>query len=248
MRIAVVSDVHANLPALEAALCSIDRIGCDLLYSTGDVVAIGPHPAECLERLLNHPRACFVMGNHDALFAEGIPSVVPPGFSRSELAHHQWVSSVLDPSLRALVRSWPYLKLENIHGLRVAFTHYGRDATGKGFLPIVESSAENLDALFPGLEADLVFFGHDHNASDVIGEQRCYINPGSVGCHAEPVARFALLEVSRSGEYEVTRHAVGYDDSSLLRDMRTRKVPARDFLWRAFFGGRKPGFCPPPAA
>src|SRR5690606_7205081 len=90
MKIVVITDVHANLPALEAALDSIQRRGYDLLVHTGDAIGIGPFPAECIERLLSLPRALFVMGNHDALFAHGIPSPRPQGVSDGEVLHQRW--------------------------------------------------------------------------------------------------------------------------------------------------------------
>lgn len=55
MKIAVFTGVHANLPALEAALTAIDQPGCDCIVHTGDAIAIGPHPAECLDKLLALP-------------------------------------------------------------------------------------------------------------------------------------------------------------------------------------------------
>jgi predicted phosphodiesterase len=73
MRIAVFTDVHGNLPALEAALAAIERARCDAIYHTGDAIGIGPYPAECLDRLLHAPRVYCVMGNHDAWFAYGLP-------------------------------------------------------------------------------------------------------------------------------------------------------------------------------
>ncbi len=55
MKIAVLTDVHGNLPALQAALRGIRREGCDAIFHTGDSIGIGPYPAECLELLLNTP-------------------------------------------------------------------------------------------------------------------------------------------------------------------------------------------------
>jgi putative phosphoesterase len=65
MRIAVLSDVHGNLPALEAVLAEVEDEGFDLVVSGGDVVA-GPMPRECLERLAAlGDRIRWVMGNAD---------------------------------------------------------------------------------------------------------------------------------------------------------------------------------------
>ena len=59
MKIAVLTDAHGNLPALEAALAAIRVMGCDVVYHTGDAVGIGPYPAECVERLLSAGVHCL---------------------------------------------------------------------------------------------------------------------------------------------------------------------------------------------
>lgn len=78
MRLVVLTDLHGNLPALEAALTEIDRDGYDLLAHTGDAVGIGPFPAECLDRLLGLKNALLLTGNHDAWFASGLPDLSEP--------------------------------------------------------------------------------------------------------------------------------------------------------------------------
>ena len=73
MRIAVLTDVHGNWPALRAALEAINRIGVDGVYHTGDAIGIGPFPRECLEALLERPDARCLMGNHcPAAFERGV--------------------------------------------------------------------------------------------------------------------------------------------------------------------------------
>ena len=102
-RVAVCTDAHANLPALRAALTAIDRLGVDAIYHTGDLIGIGPYPAECLDLLLRRADARCLMGNHDAWFAFGLPAPRPPWMSEGEWEHQQWVHAQLDASLRATV-------------------------------------------------------------------------------------------------------------------------------------------------
>lgn len=65
MRMVVLTDVHANLPALRAALQAIRAAVYDAIFHTGDAIGIGPFPAETLDLLLTTPRLHGVMGNHD---------------------------------------------------------------------------------------------------------------------------------------------------------------------------------------
>ena len=71
MKIAAFSDVHGNLPALEAALAAIQAEGCEVIVHCGDAFVGGPHPEACLDRLLATPNLYLLMGNHDAWFADG---------------------------------------------------------------------------------------------------------------------------------------------------------------------------------
>jgi predicted phosphodiesterase len=64
MRIAVISDIHSNLPALEAVLADVDGEGPDEIWCLGDIVGYGPHPNECVD--LTRERATLSLcGNHD---------------------------------------------------------------------------------------------------------------------------------------------------------------------------------------
>jgi len=236
-KIAIFTDVHANWPALEAALQAIAPLNCDYLVHVGDAISIGPYPAETLEPLLQTPNLRLVMGNHDAVFAFGIPRPRPAWMSEGELAHEQWVHTQLRPEWQSQVAQWLFVLTETFAGVMVTFLHYALDETGRDFAPIVKNpDVAALDILFAPYPGDLIFYGHTHQLSDLTGQRR-YVNPGSLGCHTEAVARFVILEC-HEGQYHLTHHAVPYDDAPLAAAFHERNVPDREFIWKAFFGGR----------
>ena len=233
MKIAVLTDAHGNLPALQVALRAIRREGTDAIFHTGDAIGIGPFPAECLELLLSTPRMNLIRGNHDSYFSTGLPERMSDG----ELKHQQWVHSCLDPSLRSTVREWPYLIQGVYEGVRISFLHYGLTESQIDFTSIIRNPRPiDLDKVFADIKSDLVFYGHDHSPSDLVGTAR-YVNPGSLGCHAEPIARFAILECENRS-YELKMRQVPYDDSALFQQFERHDVPDRHFIYKAFFGGR----------
>ncbi len=234
MKVAILTDVHANLPALEAALSAIEHERCDAIYHTGDAIGIGPFPAECLDRLLATPRMHLIMGNHDAWFASGLPRPQPSWMSDGEVAHQTWVHAQLDPGLRAVVARWPYVIHEEWEEVRVTLLHYALDDTGQDFTAIVrDPTPADLDRMFAAHRSELVFYGHHIPASDLHGRAR-YVNPGSLGCFDKPVARFAILQCT-AGAYTLQHHAVPYDDTSLFEELERRQVPEREFISRVFF-------------
>jgi predicted phosphodiesterase len=224
--------MHANLPALRAALQDIGEQGCDVIYHLGDAIGIGPYPAECLEVLLNSPGTRCLLGNHDAWFAFGFPD--PWLYDPRELIHQRWVHRQLNPALQATVATWPVGAEESPDGVAVALFHYAPTVSPGTFAPIlVDPSPEDLDRLFAPLPAELVFYGHHHPCSDLTGRAR-YVNPGSLGCHTAPLARYIVLETWPDGRYTLEHRAVPYDAVPLLAEMERREALSRDFLRRAF--------------
>lgn len=237
MRLIVISDVHANLPALRAIYSAILSEGYDLAIHTGDVLAIGPYPAECLDLLLNMPRTRLVMGNHDAYFAFGIPQPLPPYMSAGEYQHQLWTHLQVDPQLRIVLAEWPYVIEQEFEGISTTFLHYELNETGDDFMRVIpDPAASDLDRLFYHYQSQLLFFGHDHCTSDLQGRMR-YTNPGSVGCSAQAVARYVMADFSK-GSLTIEHRQVPYDDAELYREFEKRQVPEREFIYQTFLGGR----------
>ena len=237
------SDAHANLPALTAALAALDAEQCDFVVHTGDAIGIGPHPAECLDLLLGRG-VQMVMGNHDSYFAFGLADWP---YSAGELAHQKWVHEQIDPSLRAVVAAWPWEIRTAVEGHNVVFTHYGRrqgtfahptygtsiaELDSRWAPPGINTTIADLDAMFSESAADVVFFGHDHQSLDGVASRR-YVNPGSLGCGTTAEAGAAVAEAEPDG-ISIRRLSVEYDDRSVFEDLESREVPERDLIRRLF--------------
>lgn len=237
MRIAVFTDAHANLTALEAALDEIERQNCDLIVHTGDAIAIGPNPCETLDLLLDTPRVECLVGNHEALFLHGLPDPLPEWISAGEAAHQRWTHEQLGAVRREQLRTWAMTLDRRFAEVDVHFAHYGIDDETGRFVPFPELvSGGAMDRVFAGVGAELVFFGHQHEAAAARGRAH-YVNPGALGCHRRAEARFCVVEFD-GREACVTRHAVPYDDRPLIRAFIEQEVPERSFIDRTFFGGR----------
>jgi putative phosphoesterase len=242
IKIAFFTDAHANLPATQAALQALQAEGYDVLYHLGDAIAIGPYPRETLERLLETPRIRFIRGNHDDRFLRGIPDPPPPYMAPGEVTHQRWTHEQLDPACKAVIARWPWRDVRSYEGVRIGFQHYAfaKNGEGKeGFAAAIRApTAEDMDHVFDVQGAALICYGHHHSASDVTGQAR-YLNPGSLGCSGQPVARYAVL-CCEDNAYTIAYRQVPYDDSALFEAFEAREVPERAFIYRAFMGRRFP--------
>ena len=236
-KIVVITDIHANLPALEAVLKTIKAEGYDALIQTGDVIGIGPYPLECLDLILSAPRTENIKGNHEVYFVKGLLDSQLGNMSPSEVQHHRWTHTCLTKEHKSMIANWPFfIKLE-FEGVRVAFMHSGLGESGDNIQGIPRNAnGVDLDRLFASYSADLVFYGHRHEEFDVQGQAR-YVNPGSLGCNHIATARYCTVEFNH-GHYQVNHRFVAYDDAGLLNTFEERQVPDRNFIYRAFFGGR----------
>lgn len=231
MKVAVIADIHANLPALEAVLKRISELECNQVFSIGDAVAIGPFPQETLDVLWAN-QVELLMGNHEEALLQLIPSdqrnVVSPG----EAVHERWVRQQVQEGHITRLKHIPYERILSTLGITVRLLHYAYDEQGilREMTPL---NAQSLGVLF-GSDDDLVCFGHTHKELDVVSRTR-YVNPGAAGCSTDGTARFATVEIEE-GSLRVTSHKVRYSVEKTLRAMDDRKVPDRHFIKKVFFG------------
>lgn len=206
MRVAVVSDVHANLHALEAVLADIDRERVDAVWSLGDVVGYGPQPNRCCELVAAHADVSLC-GNHD-LGALGLLSL--DDFSPEAAAAARWTSEVLSADAREYLQSLepkaetPQAAL--VHGSpRDPVWEYvltpdaalaALDEAGRSLLLVGHSHVALALQLGDDLEGGLAPDGAQVELDE--GTRRL-LNPGSVGQprDADPRAAWLLLDFER---------------------------------------------------
>ena len=231
MRVAVVSDIHANLHAFEAVLADIERESPDELWCLGDVVGYGPRPNECCA--LVRARADVVLcGNHDLAV---IGSLDLAEFSGDAATAARWTSGVLDGEHRAwLAGLEPVATREHAE----LFHASPRDPVWDYVL----SEQVALQSLLL-TQAPVVLVGHSHVAlavatadDDVVGglapggteielaERRWLLNPGSVGQPRDGDAKAAWLLVDFDSDRAGFRR-VAYDVDATQAEIRAAGLP-----------------------
>jgi diadenosine tetraphosphatase ApaH/serine/threonine PP2A family protein phosphatase len=238
MRVATISDIHANLPALEAVLEAIERAEVDEIWCLGDVIGYGAEPDQCTELVLERCSPCLV-GNHD-LAVLGILDV--SAFSEAAAEAVEWTrANVAEGTLARLRELEPLGEREGI-GL---FHASPRDPIWEYVL-----SVEQADNCFEAQASRIALIGHSHVSlffvrpvsAELGGETRgaqssddtlldlatgtWLINPGSVGQPRDGDPRAAWLELDTVAQ-TARFHRVDYDVERAAKSITAAGLPRR---------------------
>ncbi len=216
MRVAVLADIHGNLPALDAVLSDVAAAGVDAIVLNGDL-ADGPMPAATLDRLTGlGDRAIWVRGNSDRSLAEAFDGVFQPtGLAANAPAeYYAWCAARITRAQRDRLATLPLTVTLDVDGLGpVAFCH-GTPRDDNEFI-CVDSAIEHYRMAFAGLAEPTVVIGHTHMPFDRLADTRRVINPGSVGMpYGHTGASWALLGpdvVLRRTEYDAEAAAAALE-------------------------------------
>ena len=189
MRVAVLSDIHGNLPALEAVLEQVARETPDLVVVCGDV-ASGPLPVETLTVLMALPDVRFLHGNADRSLVAGFDGSAKPRLAGPAA---DWCAAQLSKEHRDFLASFPAEVRLEIDGLgRVLFCH--GSPRGDEEMMTAATPEDRLREFTAGSETDVIVCGHTHMQFDRTVDGVRIVNPGSVGMpYGEPGAYWALL-------------------------------------------------------
>lgn len=195
MRVAVLADIHGNLPALEAVLRDVEDCGADVIVLDGDL-ADGPMPAATLDRLAAlGERAIWLRGNTDRGLVEAFDGVFKPSGLAANPPddYFSWCAAHIGPEHRDQLADLPFSVTLAVDGLGpVAFCH--ATARDDNEFILVDSPLEHYQAAFADLPEPTVVVGHTHMPFDRLADTRRVINPGSVGLpYGHAGASWALL-------------------------------------------------------
>jgi len=197
MKRAIISDIHANLEALEAVLADIGSQGVDDIYCLGDIVGYGPNPRECIDRVMGF--GLSILGNHDqgALYD-------PEGFSSGAERAIFWTRDQLemdtgDPAQQA--KRWEFLsELPRTHREgRFTFVHGSvRNPLSEYVFPEDVHNFRKLERIFALID-HYAFQGHTH-VPGIFTEDGRFLSPDEVNGRYPLVGAKLMVNVGSVGQ------------------------------------------------
>lgn len=238
MKIAIISDLHANLPALKAVLKDIALFEPDQVYCLGDLTDAAPWHNEVIEqiRMLNIPT---IMGNHDERIAFDHPVHPLSKHSLEEqkarLAAINYTKQNITPDNKAFLAKLPAtLKIE-AEGIRILLVHGSPDSNEEYLYEDAEES--RLSEMFEQQQAEVIISGHTHLSyirylqGSTPQRPRLMINAGAVGRSKEKDRKAAYLQLEVIGaasvpaELKPVIRKVAYPIEETVMGIRSSPIP-----------------------
>ena len=227
MSAAVITDIHANLPALEAVLARIEALGVEQVFCGGDLVGYGPHPNEVC-RLIAETPIPTIYGNYDYAIAReeedcGCAYITPHDRDLGQLSV-DWTLAHTSRESKDFLRGLPFDLHFPVGGTDVHLVH-GSPRKVNEYL--FEDKPARLYERLAAAERDQVLaFGHTHKPWIHEYGGVLFVNCGSVGKpkDGDQRAAFALL-LDTGGELEVNIERVAYDAKAVAAEVRRAGLP-----------------------
>jgi len=208
MRLAIIADIHGNLPALEAALARIEQLKVDKILVLGDIVVGSPDSLACWQRVkaLNCP---VLRGNHERYVYDLGTERAKPEWSQPQFGPVQYAAAQFGDAARRELAALP-ATIRLPEAPDVLFVH--GSARNDADLVFPYTRDVEIEPMFAGSSERWLIRGHNHYAGVRLWGERRIVTVGSVGLPLDgtPEAQFTVLERG-AGDWAVQQISVSYD-------------------------------------
>lgn len=228
LRLAILSDIHGNLPALEAVLADIQDQGIQEIFHLGDLVGYNPFPNETVARIAAE-EIPGITGNYDqavlALVPDPIGELLNTKISPMGKEIYAWTVQAVTPATREFLLAQPRERSLQVGKWRLRLTH-GSPRHIRDY--VRPSWPDDMVAdLLAEIPEDVLLVGHTHIPLTRQVQAKWLLNPGSVGFPKDgnPLASYLILEVGETITPIIRR--VAYDIDRTIAAIRAAGLPAK---------------------
>ena len=234
MKIAVLSDIHGNLLALESVLDDIQNQDCKKILFLGDYALAGPEPSDTVNfciALSQKENIEMIQGNTDKMIAEyseDVYNTMKKGAPAMASALKQ-EAETLTPNQINFLANLPEQKELTIDGIKILMVHGSPRRNNEDIMP--DTPLEKVEEMLQGTDADLILCGHTHIPCGFqTSNNQTVVNDGSVGrpFTENPDACYAIINTNEDGSFEVEHRFVKYDNLQASKTLAQRTFDGAD--------------------
>lgn len=224
MKIAVISDIHANLIALKTVLEDIKKQNCDKIFCLGDLAMAGPQPVETVDFIMKQTDWTIIQGNTDKLIVDYSSELFENMMNTFPLMAKALREDVkvLSEDQKEFLRKLPPQKELEIEGVKILLVHGSPRRNNEDILPNLP--IEQVEEIIDGVKADLILCGHTHMpAGYQTNTKQTVINDGSVGrpMTEDLKACYLILDINNGG-FTAEHRLLDYTREKAAEIMRER--------------------------
>ena len=221
MKIAVISDIHANLYALRNILEHIDDQKVDTIICLGDLVGYGTHPNEVVSTIRRRNILC-IKGNYDSSVVDNQYSYIRE--TQLNSFSLPWTVNELREENRMYLKNLPNSLSLNIANKTILFVHGSPNRVNEYLL----ENSENTSKVMEDLKEDVLVCAHTHLPSVKDFNNKLYVNCGSIGKPkiGRPNSTYCILDVTENAGVKVEIKEVEYDIKKIIKDITMLDFPS----------------------
>lgn len=224
MRVAIVSDIHANWQALEAVMEDIKAQGCERVLCLGDLAMAGPQPRMVIEFVRSQDNWNVIQGNTDKLIGDFSRETVDKLKSAFPVMANALLDDVLilEDDKKEYLKNLPAQMNLEIEGIKILMVHGSPRRNNEDILPDVP--IEQIEEILQGVDADLIFCGHTHVPCGYqTNSKQTLVNVGSVGrpMTEKPQSCYVVADFE-NGSFTIEHRFVDYDRETASSIMQAR--------------------------
>lgn len=237
MKIAVISDIHGNIEALDSVINDIQKEKCEKIYCLGDLALAGPEPSLTIKKiksLLDEHDFTVIQGNTDerlSRFSQEFYDVVSKVNAPMANAYLADIEELSDEDKEFLC-NLDKAKEINISDIKILLVHGSPRRNDENIFP--DLSLNEVEEMLVGVDSNLVFCGHTHVPCGYqTNTNQTVVNVGSIGrpFSEEPKSCYVVLEIDEEKSNFLIRHKfVSYDHKTAARKMSCRSFEGADVL------------------
>lgn len=232
MKIAVISDIHGNLTALEAVFEDIKAQGCEKIFALGDYAMAGPIPYETINWFMNNNDITMIQGNTDLMIADYSDELYETLKAKAPIMAEALKddSKLLHVVQKDFLKKLPIHLEVDIEGVKILLVHGSPRKNNEDILP--DTPMSEVEKMLEYVDASVVLCGHTHIPCGFqLPNKKTVVNVGSVGrpFTAEPKSCYLKLTVE-NGECLFEHRFVEYNKEVASDMLRKRTFTGSDKL------------------